>query len=132
MSKIRVLVVDDHAMIRDGISAMLEMAGDMEVVGEAGTGSDALKLVKELSPDVVLMDIAMPVMGGLDAAERICKEYPQTKVLMLTQYDDEVNLLASDKAGALGFTPKTAISSLLLDGIRLVSQGKRFVHAGDR
>ncbi len=88
MQKIKVLVVDDHTIVRDGISALLALAGDIEVVGEATNGSEALNRVRELNPDVVLMDIAMPVMGGLEATRRIQKETPLVKVLVLTQYQD--------------------------------------------
>ncbi|MGB2854112.1 MAG: response regulator transcription factor, partial [Dehalococcoidia bacterium] len=86
MHKIRMLVVDDHAMVRDGICALLGLTPDIEVVGEAANGMEALEMVKKLNPDVVLMDIAMPIMGGLEATRRICKEAPGTKVLALTQY----------------------------------------------
>ena len=82
MQKIRVLVVDDHTIVRDGICALLALAGDIEVVGEAGNGREALQMVKQLSPDVVLMDIAMPIMGGLEATRRICRDSPGTKVLV--------------------------------------------------
>ena len=119
-------------IVRDSIRAMLSLQRDIQVVGEAVDGRDALDKTTHLSPDVVLMDIVMPVMSGLDAAKQICKEYPQAKVLMLTQYDDEENLQASNRAGALGFVPKTAVSSQLLAGIRSVSQGKRFIHVADR
>lgn len=125
--RIKVLVADDHAMVRDGIRAVLELQRDMQVVGEAINGRDALAKTIELSPDVVLMDIVMPVMNGLDATKYLCQEC-QAKVLMLTQYDDEENILASSQAGALGFIPKTAVSSQLLAGIRSVNRGKRFVH----
>ena len=129
MQKIRVLVVDDHAMVRDGIRAVLALQRDMQVVGDAVNGREALEKTVELSPDVVLMDIVMPVMNGLDATKEICRGCPQVKVLMLTQYDDEENILASSQVGAMGFIPKTAVSSQLLTGIRSVSQGKQFVHA---
>jgi len=79
MQKIRVLVVDDHTIVRDGICALLALAGDIEVVGEATNGNEALEKVKELNPDVVLMDIAMPIMGGLEATRRISKEFPKTQ-----------------------------------------------------
>ena len=128
-SRIRVLVADDHTMVRDGIRAMLTLQRDMQVVGEAVNGRDALDKTIELMPDVVLMDIVMPVMNGLDATRQICKKCPVARVLMLTQYDDEENTLASSQAGAVGFIPKTAASSLLLAGIRSVSQGKRFVRS---
>lgn len=127
---IRVLVVDDHAMIREGIRALLALQRDVQVVGEATNGMDALEKTRKLSPDVVLMDIAMPVMNGLEATQRISKEFGRAKVLMLTQYDNEENVIASTKVGALGFIPKTSASSELLAGIISVSQGKRYVRIG--
>lgn len=130
--RIRVLVADDHTVVRDGIRAVLALQRDMQVVGDAVNGREALEKTVELSPDVVLMDIVMPMMNGLDATRQICVECPQAKVLMLTQYDDEENVLASSQVGALGFIPKTAVSSQLLAGIRAVSQGKQFVHGGAR
>ena len=108
MQKIRVLVVDDHTIVRDGICALLALAGDIEVVGEASNGSEALKMVRELTPDVVLMDIAMPVMGGLEATRRINKELPGTKVLVLTQYDDKEYVFPVIESGASGFISKAA------------------------
>jgi len=125
--RIKVLVADDHAMVRDGIRAILALQRDMQVVGEAVNGRDALEKTIQLSPDVVLLDIVMPVMNGLDAARQIGKECRQARILILTQYDDEENILASSQAGALGFISKTAVSSQLLAGIRSVSQGKQFV-----
>jgi len=127
--RIRVLVVDDHAVVRDGIRAVLALQRDILVVGEAVNGKEALEKAIQFLPDVVLMDIVMPVMNGLDAAREIYKNCRQAKVLMLTQYADEENVLASTQAGAMGFIPKAAASSLLLAGIRSVSQGKQFVHA---
>lgn len=126
--RIRVLVADDHAMVRDGIRAVLALQRDMQVVGDAVNGREALEKTIELSPDVVLMDIVMPIMNGLEAARQICRECPQARVLMLTQYDDEENVLASNQVGALGFIPKTAVSSQLLTGIRSVNRGRRFMH----
>ncbi len=126
--RIKVLLVDDHAVVRDGIRAVLALQRDIQVIGEAINGKEALEKTIELTPDVVLMDIVMPVMNGLDATKQICKECPLAKVLMLTQYDDEENVLASSQVGALGFIPKTAVTSRLLTGIRSVSQGKQFVH----
>jgi DNA-binding NarL/FixJ family response regulator len=122
---IRVLVVDDHTIIRDGIRALLAVQKDMQVVGEAVNGKDALEKTAQLWPDVVLMDIVMPVMNGLEATKQICKECEQAKVVMLTQYDDEENVLASSQVGAFGFVPKRSASSQLLAAIRSVSQGER-------
>jgi len=127
--RIKVLVVDDHAIIRDGIRALLAVQKDMQVVGEAVDGKDALEKALQLSPDVVLMDIVMPVMNGLEATKRICRECEQARVLMLTQYDDEENVLASSQVGAFGFIPKRSASSQLLAGIRSVSEGRRFMHS---
>jgi len=127
MQKIRVLVVDDHTIVRDGICALLALAGDIEVVGEASNGSEALKMVKELAPNVVLMDIAMPIMDGLEATRRIRKEFPKVKVLALTQYDDKAYVFPVIEAGACGFISKTAASSELASGIRAVHRGDSFL-----
>ena len=127
MQKIRVLVVDDHTIVRDGICALLGLAGDMEVVGEAANGREALEMVQKLVPDVVLMDIAMPVMGGLEATRRIRKELPKVKVLALTQYDDKAYVFPIIEAGASGFISKTAASSDLASGIRSVYRGDSFL-----
>ena len=127
MPKIRVLVVDDHTIVRDGICALLALVGDMEVVGEAANGSEALKMVKELAPNVVLMDIAMPIMSGLEATRRICKEFPRAKVLVLTQYDDKEYVFPVIEAGACGFISKAAASSELASGIRSVYHGDSYL-----
>jgi len=121
--KIRILIVDDHAVVRDGIRSVLTLQRDMQVVGEAVNGKEALEKTRELIPDVVVMDIVMPVMNGLDAAREICQKCKPTRVLMLTQYDDEENVLASRQVGAVGFIPKAAASSRLLTGIRSVARG---------
>ena len=127
MLKIRVLVVDDHTIVRDGICALLRLAGDIEVVGEAANGREALEMAKKLMPDVVLMDIAMPNMDGLEATRRIRKEFPKVKVLVLTQYDDKEYVFPVIEAGASGFLSKTAASSELVSGIRSVYRGDSFL-----
>ncbi len=127
MHKIQVLVVDDHTIVRDGICALLALAGDIEVVGEATNGSEALDKVRELNPDVVLMDVAMPVMSGLEATRRISKEFPRTKVLVLTQYDDKEYFFPVIESGALGFISKAAASSELMAGIRSVYRGDSYL-----
>ena len=123
---IRVVVVDDHTMVRQGICAVLALQKDIEVVGEAVNGQDAIDKVLRLVPHVTLMDIVMPVMSGIEATKRISQECPQTKVLILTQYDEEENMIVAKQSGAYGFIPKKAASSDLITGIRLVSQGKYF------
>lgn len=127
MQKIRVLVVDDHTIVRDGISALLSLAGDIEVVGEATNGNEALKMVSELHPDVVLMDIAMPIMGGLEATRRISKDYPNTKVLVVTQHDDKEYVFPVLESGASGLISKAGASSELASGIRSVYKGDSFL-----
>lgn len=127
MQKIRVLVVDDHTIVRDGICALLALVGDIEVVGEAVNGSEALKMVAELQPDVVLMDIAMPIMGGLEATRRITREFPKTKVLVVTQHDDKEYVFPVIESGASGLISKAAASSELASGIRSVYKGDSFL-----
>ncbi len=124
--KIKVLVADDHTMVRDGICAVLMLQKDMEVVGEAINGKEAVEKVLRLLPNVVLMDIVMPVMSGLEATKRISRKCPQTKVLILTQYEEDENVLVAKNAGAYGFIPKRAASSELIAGIKSVSGGRHF------
>jgi len=124
--RIKVLVVDDHTMVRNGICAVLALQKDVELVGEAANGKEALEKVLRLMPNVALMDIVMPVMSGLEVTKEISKECPQTKVLILTQYDEEENMVVAKKAGAYGFIPKKAASSDLITGIRTVDAGRYF------
>lgn len=123
---IKILVVDDYEMVRDGICAVLSLQKDIDIVGEAFDGKDACEKVMRLSPNVVLMDIVMPVMSGLEATKIITREYPQSKVLILTQYDEEENMFVAKQAGAYGFIPKKAASMDLLNGIRAVGNGRFF------
>jgi len=118
MKKIRVLIVDDHTLVRDGIQALLSLVANIEVVGEAANGKEGLEKVKELTPDVVLMDLAMPIMGGLEATRRIRKEFPGTRVLALTQYDDSEYVIPVIEAGACGFVSKMEAFSELASAIQ--------------
>jgi DNA-binding NarL/FixJ family response regulator len=127
MQRIKVLVVDDHTIVRDGICALLALVADIEVVGEAANGKEALEEMEKLAPDVVLMDLAMPIMGGLEATRRICREFPRAKVLVLTQYEDREYIFPIIEAGARGFISKVAASSELASGIRAVFGGDSFV-----
>ena len=124
--RIRVLVVDDHTMVRTGICSVVSLQKDMEVVGEAVDGRDAFDKALRLLPHVALVDIVMPVMSGIEATKLIHKECPETKVLVLTQYDEEENMIIAKQSGAYGFIPKKAASSDLIRGIRYVSQGKYY------
>ena len=123
---IKVLVVDDHTMVRDGICSVLTLQKDIDVVGEAVDGQEAIEKATRLIPHVVLMDISMPVMSGLEATKRISRSLPQTRVLILTQYDSEENMFVAKEAGAQGFIPKRAASAELLSGIRAVAAGRYF------
>lgn len=127
MKKIRVLIVDDHTLVRDGIRALLQLVADIEVVGEAANGKEALEKVEQLAPDVVLMDLAMPVVGGLEATRRIHSKFPQTKVLALTQYDDSDYVIPVIEAGARGFVTKMAAFSELASAIQAISRGDSYL-----
>jgi len=127
MRPIRVLIADDHTLVRDGIRALLALASDIEVVGEAANGREAVDKTHELAPDVVLMDLAMPIMGGLEATRRIRKESAGTKVLALTQYDDSEYVIPAIEAGARGFVTKMAAFSELASAIQAVSSGKSYL-----
>jgi len=127
MKKIRVLVTDDHTLVRDGIRSLLTLVADVEVVGDAKNGKEALEKVRQLVPDVVLMDLAMPIMGGLETTRRIHREFPKTKVLVLTQYDDSEYVIPVIEAGARGFVSKMAAFSELASAIRAVYEGHSFL-----
>ena len=128
MGKIKVLIVDDHAVMRDGIKAMLGVQNDIEVVGEASEGKEAIQKVEELGPDVVIMDIAMPGMDGLEATRRITKEKSGTRVLILTQHENKEYILSAIKAGAAGYVPKRALGSELVSAIRAIHQNVSYLY----
>jgi DNA-binding NarL/FixJ family response regulator len=117
---IRVLVVDDHAILRDGIRSILESQKDIVVVGEADDGVKAVEYVKELQPDVVLMDLSMPRLNGLEATRLIKENYPQVKVLILTQYDNREHILPALRAGASGYVLKRSGRREMLNALRHV------------
>jgi DNA-binding NarL/FixJ family response regulator len=128
VDRIKILVVDDHAVMRDGIRALLGLNDDIEVVGEASEGKEAVEKAEELMPDVVIMDIAMPGMDGLEATRRIRKKNSKIKVLVLTQHDNKEYILSVIKAGASGYVPKRALGSELVSAIRAVQQGHSFLY----
>ena len=128
MNKIKILIVDDHTVLRDGIRALLSLHDDIEIVGEAAEGKEAIEKVRELSPDVVIMDIAMPGMDGLEATRRIRKKNRDVKVLILSQYDNREYILSCIKAGTSGYLPKRALGSELVSAIRSVYKGDSFLY----
>ncbi len=125
---IRLLLVDDHAILRDGLRALLSYYPDVEVVGEAEDGQQAIEAVERLSPDIVLMDIAMPGMNGLEATRRIRQSHPETQIVVLTQYDDEQYVLPFVRAGVAGYVIKRALGSDLINAVRTVAKGESFLY----
>ncbi|MCK4863234.1 MAG: response regulator transcription factor [Dehalococcoidales bacterium] len=127
MKKIKVLIVDDHTLVRAGIRSLLALVEDIEVVGEASDGKEALGKVRHLMPDVVLMDLAMPVMGGLEATRRLRRDFPGVKVLALTQYDDSEYVIPIIEAGASGFITKMSAFSELAAAIEAAYKGESYL-----
>jgi DNA-binding NarL/FixJ family response regulator len=126
--KIGVLVVDDQQLVREGLHVLLDLIPDIEVIGEAGDGSQAVTQVKKLHPDVVLMDIQMPVMDGVAATRQLHEECPEVKVIILTTFDDDEYVFEGLLAGAAGYMLKDVHSEQLADSIRAAAQGKAFIH----
>ena len=128
MSAIKVLVVDDHKLVREGLKAVFEQGDEVEIVGEAGSGEEALEMVGEVEPDVILMDISMPGMNGIQATKLIRERYPGAKVVMLTMLDQEGYVYEAVKAGATGYMLKNTSSDDLVHAIQTVNQGKALLH----
>ncbi len=127
MNPIKLLIVDDHPVVRRGLQSMLGDATDLQVVGEASNGAEALTQIATLKPDVVLMDIRLPGADGVQITRRIRREYPQVKVIILTTYDDDQHLFNAIEAGAHGFLTKHADYADLAASIRAVHQGERLL-----
>jgi len=125
---IRILLADDHVVLRAGLRALLDAEEDMVVVGEAGTGEEAIDAVERLNPDVVVMDLSMPGMGGLEATRRIAALGKDTRVLVLTMHAEEEYLLAVLEAGGMGYVKKTSADEDLTNAIRTVARGEVFLY----
>ncbi len=123
----KVLIVDDHKIMRDGIKAILKSAQDLEVVGETDSGVDAVQLVRKLRPDVVMMDINLQGMSGIEATTEMLRHNPDTRVMMLSMYDDEHSVISAVKAGARGFVLKRASDGDLIQALRMVAQGGTYL-----
>jgi DNA-binding NarL/FixJ family response regulator len=126
MKRITVLLTEDHMIVREGLRALLEAEGDIEVIGEAQTGRQAVQLTKKLRPDVVIMDIAMPLLNGLEATRRILKAVPATRVLILSAHGDDEYIRQAVTLGAAGYLIKQTSADLLSRAIREVQKGNTF------
>src|SRR5712671_6831949 len=126
MQKITVLLADDHIVVRQGLRALLVAEEDIEIVGEADNGREAVQLVKKFLPDVVVMDIAMPVLNGLEATRQITRTIPSTKVLVLSSYSDDEYVQQLTEAGAAGYLVKQTAANDLLKAIREAHKGNAY------
>ena len=127
-SKIRLMLADDHVVVRSGLRMLLDVRPDIEIVGEAESGREAVEKAKTLRPDVILMDIQMPDMNGIEATERLKEVAPDTAVLALTMHEDDHYFFEMLHAGAAGYLPKRAAPDELLEAIRTVSKGEVFLY----
>ncbi|MGO8931346.1 MAG: response regulator [Limisphaerales bacterium] len=123
MKKLRILLADDHKVVRDGLRLLIDGQRDMRVAGEAATGKEALRQARDLRPDVVVMDLSMPEMNGLQATERLKAEWPEVKVVALTVHEDPSYLVQLCKAGAAGYVLKRSAGDELIAAIRIVARG---------
>lgn len=130
MKKIKILIVDDHPMMRDALRMTFATENDLQVIGEASDGIEALKLLKTLTPDIIMMDMLMPNMNGVETISQIVRTNPQVKILVLSSMEDEDRVLAAIQAGALGYFPKTAPRQYLLEAIHKVADGIPYMPAG--
>ncbi|MDR7522252.1 MAG: response regulator transcription factor [Armatimonadota bacterium] len=128
MKKIRVLIVDDHAIVREGVRMILSAHPEIQVVGEAGTGEQAVAMAQTLRPDVVIMDISMPGMNGIEATQQIRARVPETSVLALTMHEDDHYVFQLLRAGASGYVLKRAAATDLVDAVRAASRGEAFLY----
>jgi two-component system response regulator DegU len=125
---IKVMIVDDHNLVREGLKAVFSQGDEIEVVGEAGSGEQAIEMVDQVKPDVILMDISMPGMNGIQATKAIRDKHPDSKIVILTMLDQEGYVYEAIKAGATGYMLKSTSSDELVNAIQTVNEGKALLH----
>ena len=128
MERIKVLIADDHRIVREGLMAILKTKENIEVVGEAQDGQEAIEKVRTLEPDVVLMDVSMPRMGGVEATRQIKREFPHIGIIALTMYDEQQYIFDLVRAGATGYLLKDTESSQIVEAIRAIYRGESLIH----
>ena len=127
MKQIRILLADDHAVVRQGFKMILSAQADMEIVGEAGNGREAVTLAEELKPDVVVMDVAMPELNGIEATRRLAETVPRARVVALSMHKDSVYVREILRAGARGYLLKDSVAGDLVAAVRAVAQGEGYL-----
>src|SRR2546425_8051780 len=128
VERIRVLIADDHRVVREGLTAILRESGDLEVVGEARDGQEAVEKARELQPDVILMDVSMPRMSGVEATRAIKRESPHIGIVALTMYDEDKYIFDLVRAGATGYLLKDSDSAQIISAIRSIYKGESLIH----
>ena len=129
MTKKKVLIADDHALVREGIAAFLKLCDDVEVIAEASDGLEALEKTDKFRPDIIIMDVNMPKLGGLEASVEIKKAHPHVKILVLTQYDDREYISRFLKAGVSGYLLKKAVGSDLVAALQAIGRGEIYLYS---
>ncbi len=127
MERKKIIIIDDHPLLREGIKSVIEKNRRYEVIGEAGKGEEGFDLVKRLKPDIAIIDISLPDMNGIDLIRRIRREYPNTKIMVLSVHSKIDYIVESFKAGALGYLVKEAASNSLIDGLNTISEGDYYL-----
>jgi DNA-binding NarL/FixJ family response regulator len=127
MNKLRIMLADDHALVRAGIRVLIEKLPDVEVVGEAGNGVEALELIRKTSPDIAVLDLGMPILNGLGATERVTRDFPKVKVLVLSMHRGQEFVMYALRAGAAGYIVKDAASAELAVAIYAVARGEAYL-----
>lgn len=128
MERIKVLIADDHRVVREGLMAILKTKENIEVVGEAQDGQEAIEKVRTLEPDVILMDVSMPRMGGVEATRQIKREFPHIGIIALTMYDEQQYIFDLVRAGATGYLLKDTESAQIVEAIRAIHRGESLIH----